>query len=509
MVSYEVQEKAEFLIHRATSIEHANKQLAQRGSHYYSQPQQRYPEIRRIGSLNIAVAPSTITTERGGERPLVLTESGSSSDQQPLADDLSSHVSESDGSTCVADNDNDDGENDEPQRLGPVYEEYGLNILDWQEKLLWSDAIRGGGDLDSMQAMYDSFTRSKQAMHQILLNADLKMRKLQYEVFMLQRVYEDAKLTVDRSQHKIDMLERKLAEDPRLGQQQEGEGCAASAAASSSGVVGDLRMAGHLNKLLASRSRALDENLKLKKQLLLCCSACRSRITPKQEKSASSSSGTMDLASSSGETVEATQPSNHHSQHRQPQSSAHRPTFQKTAYAMVRKIGTNHHRVAHGRGETHKDAEQRPGHQHQDEHHNADPDPSEPSTHSSPSTPVAISTTVGSNTTISTAAGSKRKKLPTSPDGGTNDASFDLSLLRNRRNRFREERFMMTDRALSVNSAMSPNRQLQQEQDKSHCGSVDEKQVTSPCVVQEVACHEIISDCQFESDLPLSKQRDS
>ena len=291
MVAFEVQKKAEFMIHQVTSIEVASKQSLSSSS-----------PTRRIGFNNMGHPPRHISEANQSHPEHYPHHSCNSSDvdslsceAQPLADDLSS-----DGSTGA------------DAREGFSYDDFGLNLLDWHE------AVSSRPEVGSVQSMYESYQRCKQAMHEILVNADLKMRKLQYEVYMLQRVNEDSKLSLDGYEQKIHSLERQLLGVTLPIRSDDTPNYESDPA--------DLRRENHLNKLLSSRNKALDENLKLKKQLLSCCSKCRSRILGAKN----------DLAASLDEKDTQDCFKTQQQPHVAP---LHRPTFQNAAHAMVRRLG--------------------------------------------------------------------------------------------------------------------------------------------------------------------------
>lgn len=385
MVSFEVQEKAEFLIRRVASIELANRRYK-----VYTPFRGGLIKRREVvdATMTTLTKPTTSTTgclpmPTSGDVEAATTHSISFSGKielrPPLVSDGSSHVSSmesEDGShttttnavvgVVVNDHDEDDDGVFSSEDLGiPVKEWLGQVVVMASEGTatesspITSPDNGNGNDDDNDETvkddMYDSLTRCQDAMHQILWNADLKMRKLQYEVFMYQRMYEDAKLTNELSELRIDQLERQLKLASSTGNGKPSRCCSGQpnddeddnnddpmmvitngsspGGGSGAGVWGDLRMANHLNKLLASRCKALDENLKLKNLLSSCCSKCRSRITQKQQDVSNlgrTTTTTTPLSTQQPATAAATTTTT---------TVVHRPTFQRAAHAMVQKIG--------------------------------------------------------------------------------------------------------------------------------------------------------------------------
>jgi len=267
MVSFEVQATAEFLIQEVDLIEKSGRQF-------------------RSLQQQILRSPSQ-------SNHLMTFDS-----QDTLADDLSSHYSDSDQSQMDRDIDSE-----------KLHSDPGL--MEWRDHFLLTPESEASS-MSSGECWKAKTTQWKLAMYQVMQNADLKARKLECEVLMLRRLYEDAKLSIERYENRIDSLERQLS--PRIKHQTVLKDADIPNPA-------NLRMENHLNKLLTSRNKALDENVELKKQLLACCPNCR-----RQGGRDATTDQTCD-ADTGGQSKLQTQ------------SPARRPNFQKTAFTLVQKMG--------------------------------------------------------------------------------------------------------------------------------------------------------------------------
>jgi len=280
MVSFEVQARAEFLIGEVKSIGQINDEFRETQHKFLKNSSDNRETLCHV-------IPVENCSLNGDDI------------QATLADDLSSHGSD------LSLMDRDDA--------FPLDQQHNSDLLEWREQFLTP------GKEQSLEDLHKSVAQCKMAMYQMMLNSDLKMRKLQSEVIMLRRVYEDAKFTIERYENKIDSLECRLYQSKKNPNQ---SGIPAEIDVPSSA---DLRMENHLNKLVASRSKALDENMELKKKLIACCPTCRRIDNP---------------AKSQNRTNEDEENAKDDDKRHQPQIPAPpRRTFQKTAFALVQRMG--------------------------------------------------------------------------------------------------------------------------------------------------------------------------
>ena len=268
MVSLEAQAHAELLIHKVSSVEQSNSAIRRAKQGIFSEASHETKD-RYLQSIES----STVN----------------------LADDLSSEGSEEDCDSL-----------EKPQAV----EQSSLCAELWRQEFL----------VDS--SAHTELDECKLAMYQMLLNSDIKVRNLQFEVFTLQRLYDDAKLTMERYQNKIDSLEQRLAAQKSSASNEESNLPDPFQSA-------DLRMENHLNKLLASRTKAMDENILLKKQLLECCPKCR-QVNKGKASTVESNSNQEQCAKTDDKKSKPAAAA----------AAGPRRTFQKTAFALVQRMGT-------------------------------------------------------------------------------------------------------------------------------------------------------------------------